>query len=98
VTVELKLHHLAVCAVDKAQLLAELEGAGGSADGATFRVLAALVSSWLGDATRHSNPIADHLLQNLYRCACPACMPRLQLVCWCRPPPAPPSPCAALPQ
>jgi DNA polymerase epsilon subunit 1 len=65
--VELKLHHLAVCAVDKAQMLAELEGAGDSAGGATFRTLAALVANWLADATRHSNPIADHLLQNLYR-------------------------------
>ncbi|GLC51172.1 hypothetical protein PLESTB_000473800 [Pleodorina starrii] len=81
VCVTLRLHHLAVAAVEAADALAELEGAasvagGGSGGGgggggghgaAGFRVLRALQAAWIRDATVNRNMIADSLLQNLYR-------------------------------
>ncbi|GBF92637.1 hypothetical protein Rsub_05251 [Raphidocelis subcapitata] len=71
VCVHLRLHHLAVAALVKAQELAEMEGASGleglGAGAPAFGVLRRLVESWLTDATRNGNPIADRLLHNLYR-------------------------------
>ena len=75
ICVELRLHHLAVSAVDKAQLLSEMEGAssleamlgGGGGGGPAFRTLKQWVEQWLADAGTKSSPIADHLLQHLYR-------------------------------
>jgi DNA polymerase epsilon subunit 1 len=113
ICVQLRLHHLAVAALLKAQDLAEMEGATGldglGAGAPAFGVLRRLAEvrgsrggqairwpllgrvcgalhpsapnlhprrsrprprrpqSWLNDATRNQNPIADRLLQNLYR-------------------------------
>ena len=75
ICVELKLHHLAVSAVDKAQLLSEMEGAsslesmlgGGGGGGPAFKALKQWVEQWLVDAGKRSSPIADNLLQHLYR-------------------------------
>lgn len=70
ITVELKLHHLAVCALDKVAQLAEIEGTAditSPGTGLSFKVLQSLVKAWLADATVHSNYIADQLLLNLYR-------------------------------
>ena len=75
ICVELRVHHLAVSAVDKAQLLSEMEGAssleamlgGGGGGGPAFKTLKQWVEQWLVDAGKKSSPIADHLLQRLYR-------------------------------
>ncbi|GAX75625.1 hypothetical protein CEUSTIGMA_g3069.t1 [Chlamydomonas eustigma] len=70
ITVELRLHHLAVNAIDKAQQLCEMEGASGleaSGSGPAFKVLKSLVESWLLDAGKRNNPIANDLLMHLYR-------------------------------
>lgn len=71
VCVELKIHHLAVNALDKAGLLGDLEGVAlvdeGSTVGPAFRVLRGMVQRLLEDATRRSNLLADSLLKNLYR-------------------------------
>lgn len=70
ICVELKVHHLVVCAVDKSAQLGDLEGTAIDASeptGPAFRILKNLVSNWLADASANHNPIADHLLQNLYR-------------------------------
>ncbi|WIA29248.1 hypothetical protein OEZ86_011756 [Tetradesmus obliquus] len=71
VVLHLKLHHLAVAAVDQAPQLAEaagavtLEGLLGPAAPA-FKVLRDLVQSWLADATQNSSMVADSLLKQLY--------------------------------
>ncbi|KAG2442618.1 hypothetical protein HXX76_002703 [Chlamydomonas incerta] len=76
VCVTLRLHHLAVAAVEAAEALAELEGGTGGGAGAgggagvgsgVFKVLRALQAAWIRDATANRNMIADTLLQNLYR-------------------------------
>jgi len=75
ISVELKLHHLAVAAVQQAAALGDLEGsssvegASGSA-GPAFKVLKNLVAAWLQDASANMNQIADALLQSLYRWVC----------------------------
>jgi hypothetical protein len=61
VCVRLKLYSLAVTAVVKSEVLAELEGASSAAAGVdagaapAFRVLKQLVASWLTDASQHQN-------------------------------------------
>ena len=79
--VELRLDHLAVCAVINAHLLTDLgfDVAGGPAAAAAaalggpaaaaeaFRVLRSLVAVWVEDATQRGSPYADALLGNLYR-------------------------------
>lgn len=70
VCVTLRLHHLAVAAVEAAEALAEIEGvaslaagggeagggggAGGGAGG-VFKVLRALLGAWIRDATANRN-------------------------------------------
>ena len=74
VCVEIKINHLAVCAVLEAGLLGELEGAALIEDqqgcGPAFRVLRTLAQHWMEDATRRSNIAADTLLRNMYRWIC----------------------------
>ena len=61
VCVRLKLYSLAVTAVVKSEVLAELEGASSATAGVdagaapAFRVLKQLVASWLADASQHHN-------------------------------------------
>ena len=59
VCVHLRLHHLAVCAVARADQLALLEGvaAAGEAasEGPAFAVLRSLVLAWLQDASQYSS-------------------------------------------
>jgi len=74
VNVEVRISHLAVCAVLEAATLGELEGATLMDDqqgcGPAFRVLRTLAQSWMEDATRRSNIAADTLLRNMYRWVC----------------------------
>ncbi|KXZ56813.1 hypothetical protein GPECTOR_1g732 [Gonium pectorale] len=73
--VTLRLHHLAVAALEAADALAELEGGAGPAGGGgpAFKVLRALQAAWIRDATQNRNMIADSLLQQLYRwLSCPS--------------------------
>lgn len=71
VCVELRVHHLAVCALDRANLLGDLEGAAlldeASAGGAAFRALKAMVQRLLDDATKRGEARADVLLGHLAR-------------------------------
>lgn len=76
VCVRLRIHHLPVAALEVCDLLSELEGSmgvgaagggGAGAESATFKALRGLVGAWLRDATQCHSPIADMLLQNLYR-------------------------------
>ena len=59
VCVEVRVAHLAACAVLEAATLGDLEGAALVDDqagcGAAFRALKALAQSWVDDATRRSN-------------------------------------------
>lgn len=59
VCVEVRVSHLAVCAVLEAATLGDLEGAALVDDqagcGPAFRVLKALAQSWVDDATRRNN-------------------------------------------
>ncbi|KAF8072990.1 POL2A [Scenedesmus sp. PABB004] len=61
VCVQLKLHHLAVAAVDQAPALAEAAGAV-TLEG----LLGPAARAWLDDATRNGSVIADGLLKQLY--------------------------------
>ena len=59
VCVHLRLHHLAVCAVARADQLAILEGVAAageaSSEGPAFEVLRSLVLNWLQDAAQHGS-------------------------------------------
>ena len=59
VCVHLRLHHLAVCAVARADQLAILEGVAAageaSSEGPAFGVLRSLVLNWLQDAAQHGS-------------------------------------------
>ena len=74
VCLEVRLDHLAVCAVLEAATLSEMEGAVLVDDqagcGPAFRVLRQLAQSWLDDATKRNNICADTLLRNMYRWLC----------------------------
>lgn len=78
VCLEVRLDHLAVCAVLEAATLGEMEGAALVDDqagcGPAFRVLRQLAQSWLDDATKRNNICADTLLRNMYRWLCSSSM------------------------
>eukprot|EP00873_Tetraselmis_striata_P038899 jgi/Tetstr1/459163/TSEL_004609.t1 len=69
VCVELKLQNLAVCALDNAVLLSELEGSdfAAASGGDAFGVLRQLVTKWIQDAVLHGSRYADLLLSNIQR-------------------------------
>ena len=82
VCVELKAHHLVVCAIVNSGILNDLEhgallgfetgtkGAtrsGGHEAAGAFKTLRKLISNWLLDATDYGNEYADKLLQQLQR-------------------------------
>jgi len=82
VCVELKAHHLVVCAIVNSGILNDLEqGAllgfetgsksttrlGGHEAAGAFKTLRKLVSNWLSDASDYGNEYADKLLQQLQR-------------------------------
>ncbi|GFH23251.1 DNA polymerase epsilon catalytic subunit, partial [Haematococcus lacustris] len=72
VCVELRLHNLAVAALQQCSALSDLEGSGtadaaGGPAAAAFKALRSLVMAWLHDAQVNVNEIADNLLQSLYR-------------------------------
>lgn len=82
VCISLRVHHLAVNALVAAATMSEMEGGnlnddpGEHVEGAAaalpaFRVLRAMVMSWLNEANERQNVFADTLLMQLYRwCAC----------------------------
>lgn len=74
VCLEVRINHLAVCAVLEAVTLSEMEGAALGEDGAgcgpAFRVFRGLAQTLMEDATRRSNICADTLLRHMYRWLC----------------------------
>ena len=74
VCLEVRVNHLAVCAVLEAATLGEMEGAALGDDqagcGPAFRVLRGLAQNWVEDATRRHNICADTLLRHMYRWLC----------------------------
>ncbi|KAK9830879.1 hypothetical protein WJX81_001263 [Elliptochloris bilobata] len=74
VCVRLKLSHLAVAAIVKADMIGELEGAGGAPDadgcGPAFKILRQLALRLLTDAAERNNRLADEVLRNMWRWLC----------------------------
>lgn len=68
---EIKISHLAISAILQSNILSELEGMSMIEDqqgcGHAFKTLQKLAQSWVDDATRRNNSIADVLLRNMYR-------------------------------
>lgn len=67
---EVKVSHLAVCAILEAATLGELEGSALLEENRVFKVLRSLAQNWVDDATRRHNICADTLLRNMYRWIC----------------------------
>ena len=70
VCLEVKVSHLAVCAVLEASSLGEMEGSALLEENRTFKLLRTLAQNWVEDATRRHNICADTLLRNMYRWIC----------------------------